>query len=138
MRRVISMAVVTSVVVMGFAATGAAGGRSLDATLSPAAGSSASGTADVTLNQGQGEVCFDLTWANTTAPVSAAHIHLLADNSIAVGLFGPPGGGPVTNSGCVTAARDMIKAIRQDPGAYYVNLHTSAFPAGELAGVLSK
>ena len=138
MRRIILMAVVTSVVVMGFAATGAAGGRSLKATLSPAAGSSASGTAVVTLNQGQGEVCFDLTWTNTSAPVTAAHIHRVADNSIAVGLFGPPGGGPATNSGCVTAARDVIKAMRQDPGAYYVNLHTSAFPAGELAGVLSK
>jgi CHRD domain len=34
---------------------------------------------------------------------------------------------------------DLIKAIRQDPTAYYVNIHsTPDFPGGALRGQLSK
>ena len=36
----------------------------------------ASGTAFITLNQGQGEVCFDLSWAEIDGTVTAAHIHI--------------------------------------------------------------
>ena len=36
----------------------------------------ASGTAFITLNQGQGEVCFDLSWAGIDGAVTAAHIHV--------------------------------------------------------------
>jgi hypothetical protein len=33
---------------------------------------------------------------------------------------------------------DLIKAIRQNPEAYYVNVHNSDFPTGAVRGQLSK
>ena len=57
-----------------------AGGRPLSTTLSGAAevpgrgDPDGSGTATLTLNHGQGEVCFELT-VSGIAPATAAHIH---------------------------------------------------------------
>ena len=31
---------------------------------------------------------------------------------------------------------DLVKAIRQDPSSYYVNVHSTAFPAGAVRGQL--
>src|SRR5262245_66682712 len=58
----------------------AAGGRPLSTTLSGAneiAGGDpdGSGTARITLNQGQGEVCFEISVANLDEPITRAHIH---------------------------------------------------------------
>src|SRR6266540_1117332 len=56
------------------------GGRPLHATLLPEnqvppTASNGSGTALVTLNQGQGEVCWDISVSDLTSPVILAHIH---------------------------------------------------------------
>jgi hypothetical protein len=98
------------------------------------------GSARVRLNQGQGTVCFELSWENIADP-TAAHIHeapVGVPGPIVVGFFGP-GFGPVTASGCVEDVdASLIKAIRQDPAAYYVNIHNADFPAGAIRGQLSK
>ena len=39
---------------------------------------------------------------------------------------------------CATASADVVKDILQNPGNYYVNVHTSDFPAGAIRGQLSK
>ena len=90
------------------------------------------GTATVTLNHGQGEVCWDITVSGVDTIV-AAHIH--------VGEAGVAGGVVVPlspTSGCTSADRDLIKAIIQNPEVYYVNVHNAAFPAGALRGQLGK
>ena len=97
------------------------------------------GTAYITLNQGQGEVCFELNVSGITLPASAAHIHVGASTTtgpVVVGLAGPDANGQA--SGCVSADPELIKAIRQNPENYYVNVHTSDYPAGALRGQLSK
>lgn len=118
----------------------AAGGRPLVADLSwenevpLATGTSATGSAVFTLNQGQGEVCFHIVANDLSGPVLADHIH--------VGEAGMPG--PIVVSlegmlsGCVSADADIIKAIRQNPENYYVNLHTALNTPGELRGQLEK
>jgi hypothetical protein len=59
-----------------------AAGRPLSATLTGAAevpgpgDADTSGTALITLNEGQGEVCFSLDWAGIDGTVVAAHIHV--------------------------------------------------------------
>jgi hypothetical protein len=96
-----------------------------------------SGEAVLTLNHGQGQVCFQLN-VSDIAPATAAHIHVGPEGvagPVVVGLTPPTGG---SSSGCVTADRDLIKAIIQDPDAYYVNVHNAEFPAGAVRGQLSK
>lgn len=118
-------------------------GRHLSATLTGAAevpilgDSDGSGTAHIWLNQGQERVCFKLTWKDIVAPF-AAHIH-----AGAAGIAGPAKVtlsvvGIGSSMGCVSATKDLIKDIRQNPQNYYVNIHNSAFPGGAIRGQLSK
>jgi CHRD domain-containing protein len=97
-----------------------------------------SGTASVTLNQGLNEVCFHLT-VSGIAPATLAHIHVApatAPGPIVVHLAPPTSG---ESSGCVdNVDPELIKAIRQHPEEYYINVHNADFPAGALRGQLSK
>ena len=120
-----------------------AGGRPFSTTLTgaeevPGPGDpDGSGFARLTLNQGQQEICFELT-VSGIEPATAAHIHIGpvgVAGPIVVGLEAPTGG---SSSGCVSVDPDLIKDIRQNPEAYYVNVHNAPFPAGALRGQLSK
>jgi hypothetical protein len=127
-----------------------AGGRPLSTTLTGAAEVNnagvpnqgdldGSGTADLTLNQGQGEICFEINVSGILLPATAAHIHIApptAPGPIVVPLAAPDASGHA--SGCVSADPNLIKAIRQNPENYYVNVHNADFPAGAVRGQLSK
>lgn len=118
------------------------GGQPFTATLSgsnevPAGDPDGSGTANITLNHGQGQVCYDITVSNIEKP-TAAHIH--------AGAAGTSGGVKVpfkaaadgTWKGCATVDKAVIKEIMDNPGNYYVNVHTADFPKGAIRGQLSK
>ena len=124
--------------VLALASIAADGGRKFTTTLTGAAevpgpgDPDGSGTATVSLNHGQGEVCWDITVSGVDT-ITAAHIH--------VGEAGVAGGVVVPlspTSGCISADRDLIKAIIQNPEGYYVNVHNAPFPAGALRGQLGK
>jgi hypothetical protein len=112
------------------------GGKPFNIDLMPGAGSNGSGTAHVTLNQGQGEVCWDITVENLTSPVILDHIHAGAagvNGPIVVDFKFPEKG----LSGCVDGVDPaLVKDIRQNPENYYVNVHTTMFPLGEVRGQL--
>lgn len=119
------------------------GGRPLSAELTGAAevpgpgDPDGSGTADVRVNQDEGEICFEITVANI-APATAAHIHVAPagiPGPVVVPLTPPTSG---VSSGCVNVDPALAKAIRQDASAYYVNVHNAQFPAGAVRGQLSK
>ncbi|HLF90676.1 MAG TPA: CHRD domain-containing protein [Anaerolineales bacterium] len=123
--------------------TATAGGRPFSTTLTGAAevpvtgDPDGSGSASITLNHGQREVCFELT-VSDIAPAAAAHIHIGpvgVPGPVVVPLVPPTGG---SSSGCVSAERELIKAIIQAPEEYYVNVHNAEFPGGALRGQLSK
>jgi CHRD domain len=101
----------------------------------------ASGTAFITLNQGQGEVCFDLSWAGIDGTVTAAHIHVGpagVAGPVVVPLFSGAFAGTDSASACISGvSEELIKAIRHDPANYYVNVHSTVFPAGAIRGQLS-
>lgn len=131
-----------------FAEPVAEGGKKLTTALSganevPPADPDGSGTAKVTINAGQGRVCWEITTANID-PVLFAHIHSAhagqngpiviflsaAQNDTATGCASitGPGGGPIP--------RSLLDAIRKAPQGYYVNVHTTVYPGGAIRGQL--
>ena len=97
-----------------------------------------SGTATITLNPGQEEVCFELTVADIDTPIGA-HIHEGAagtNGPVVVGLEPLPPTGDSSSSGCVSLERQEIIEILRDPSNYYVNVHTGLFPGGAIRGQL--
>jgi hypothetical protein len=96
-----------------------------------------SGYAVITLNQGLGMVCWELS-VEGIAPATAAHIHRAPVGSpgpVVVPLSPPADG---FSSGCAIADPGLIKEIRQSPEEFYVNVHNADFPAGALRGQLGK
>jgi CHRD domain len=138
-----------ALVVLALAGVAAAddGGRPMSTTLTgaeeaPGPGdSNATGQADLTFNQGLNKVCFDISWADIDGEVFAGHIHVGPAGSpgpIVVTLFTGSFAGTDSVSGCVeNVDADLIKAIRHDPSAYYVNVHSRPnFPGGAVRGQL--
>lgn len=136
--------------VLALASVAADGGRTFTTTLTGEAEVNAQGvpnqgdldgigTATVTLNYGQGTVCWEITVSGITLPATAAHIHeapVTAPGPVVVPLSAPDESGFA--EGCTTASREEIKEIIQHPEEYYVNVHNADFPAGALRGQLSK
>jgi hypothetical protein len=104
---------------------------------------------------GRPKVCFAIGWARIGAPIFA-HIHtgVAGVNGGVVVLFFdvpevagtppnmPPGELPNTISavgGCVDGQDPaVLHDIRDDPRAFYVNVHTSEFPGGAIRGQLHR
>ena len=132
------------VLIMSMAVPAWGGGRPLSTSLSgdqevPGSGSEATGKAHLTLNQGQGEICVDITSSGYAEGevILAGHIHAAPAGS----------NGPVVvnlqvassdHSICVEAEPELIKDIRQNPSDYYINLHSNLTPSGVIRGQLGK
>lgn len=136
---------IAAVLLLALPMAAAAGGRpfvvSMDgAQEAPGPGDAdGSGTAWFWLNQGQEEICWFYVVEDITLPAVAAHIHIAPPGSpgpVVVPLSAADASGEA--SGCTTVEADLIKAIRQDPGSYYVNVHTTDFPAGAVRAQLHK
>jgi hypothetical protein len=116
------------------------GGRALTAGLVPVPpNASGAGSFAAQSNVGQGRICWRITETGL-ADVTAAHIHYRTGakaRQVAVPLTLPtPFVGPAT--GCVDAPRGIVRQIVQHPGLFYVNVHTSTYPDGAIAGMLKK
>ena len=144
MRGRLFFAVLASMVAMVvLAGTTLAGGRPLATTLTGAAevprpgDPDGRGLASLRLNQGQGEICYELTVSNI-APATAAHIHEAPAGQagpVVVTLAAPTGG---MSAACVSVSKALVQEIRQHPERYYVNVHNAEFPGGALRGQLAK
>ena len=101
-------------------------------------GQAASGSAALDTNPGKNQLCLTLTLSGTTL-VSAVHLHsgTLGVNGPVVATFtAPPAAG--TSRLCVTATDQLMRDIRQQPGKYYVDVHTADPVNGALRGQLTK
>ena len=108
----------------------------------PGAISEGSGSFSYTVNGS--ELCYTLAVRDLTGAPVAAHIHLAPRNvpgPVVVPLATPPGA-TSSVSACIIAMEGgamtpaELAAIVADPRAYYVNVHTVAWPAGEVRGQL--
>ena len=102
-----------------------------------------SGQVVATLNQGDGTICVDASYA-TTVPITGAHIHRGApgeDGPVVVGFIG--GGGPLSPtsdtsfSACTSVDADLLQSIADDPAGYYFNIHNAEHPVGAIRGALA-
>src|ERR671913_2361644 len=74
------------------------------------------GTATITVNPGQGEVCYELSVGDITLPAIGAHIHVgdAGENGpVVVPLEEPDASG--VSSGCAEVSRELALTIIQDP-----------------------
>jgi hypothetical protein len=106
----------------------------LSATLQPVQGASGSGTASFTIRLGQNELCYTLTVTGLT-DVTGAHIHRTPTGAIVVPLTTPTSG---SSNGCATVERDLLREIVTTPGVFYVNVHSTAYPDGQVQGTLAR
>jgi CHRD domain len=89
-------------------------------------------------------ICYAIAVDAITLPATAAHIHN-APAGVAGGIvvhLEPPqpfGSGTVgVSAGCVTGlSSSLVRDIVQHPDQYYVNVHTTDFPAGAVRGQLA-
>ena len=100
-------------------------------------GGSGAGTITVVVDPPKGTACYIMNVAGL-ADVTAAHIHTGGpgeSGAPVVTLAAPTNG---TSGGCVPVTAEVSAALLANPGGYYVNVHTSAFPNGAIRGQLSK
>ena len=92
------------------------------------------------------ELCYTLEVRDLTGAPVAAHIHIAprgVPGPVVVPLATPPAASSTVNA-CITAAEGgamtpaELAAITANPRAYYVNVHTVMWPAGEVRGQLKK
>ena len=84
------------------------------------------------------KLCYGLQVFKIGTPV-AAHIHKApvgSNGPIVVPLNAPTSGGAGASAGCTTLTTTLANAIKANPHAYYVNVHTAAFPNGAIRGQL--
>lgn len=112
-----------------------------EVTTQPAWSGDADGTGSalITVNLGQREICWDLSVSAITLPATAAHIHKAAPGirgGIVVTLSPPDETGVAL--GCAAAVNDeLLREILLTPEAFYVNVHNADYAAGAVRGQLA-
>jgi hypothetical protein len=116
------------------------GGRPISTKLTPVAPNLlGEGTFVARSNIGQGRICWKLT-VTGLVDVTAAHIHYgTGPNATQIAVpFALPTPFTGTATGCADVARGLVKQILVRPGNFYVNVHTTTYPAGAISGILKK
>ena len=98
-----------------------------------------SGTVVLKVRPDRDQVCFDIHVAARARSPGDGGAHpsgtVGVAGAIVVTLGTPDATGKA--SGCVSASHDLLKAIKQNPSEYYVNVHTTDLPNGALRGQLA-
>ena len=83
--------------------------------------------------------CYTLRW-NRIDTAIAAHVHVAPRHvagPVVIPLSVGDGSGALVSE-CTEISTELAAAIEDHPKAYYVNVHTAAFPAGAIRGQLKQ
>ena len=100
-------------------------------------GGEGGGYATVVVDPPKGSACYILNVYGLDN-VTAAHIHKGGPGETGapvVPLEAPTDG---SSGGCAPVTAEVSAALIANPGGYYVNVHTQAFPSGAIRGQLGK
>ena len=104
-----------------------------------ASGGTGTGTALIAYNDTSGDLSWNVTWSGLSGTTTVAHFHGPASASqnagIQVDFLGLGGGlNPSIGTTAITAAQgtDLLA------GLWYVNVHSTAFPGGEIRGQITQ
>ena len=104
----------------------------------PAVATTGSGSATLVLNDAGNQLAYTVTYSGLVGTLTASHIHKAPAGTNGGVLFGfsPPIG---TKSGTFSGTITLTPANVADlnAGLYYVNVHSTTFPGGELRGQIS-
>jgi hypothetical protein len=107
----------------------------------PAVPTTALGTMDVLYIKGTKILNYKVSWSGLTGAPAAMHVHGLAPLGYAAGIVqtiisAPNANFPATGSYTGTLLVDgvVVKEENLLNGLYYINIHTAAYPGGEIRG----
>ena len=103
----------------------------------PANASTATGFATIVLNALQTSITVNLSFSGLVAPATAAHIHAPAPAGVNAPVLFPFVPFPAATSGNVSGqvfAMTPTQVAQLQGGLFYVNIHDSIFPGGEIRG----
>ena len=97
------------------------------------------GSALITVNHGQRELCWEVSVSDIRLPATASHIHKAVAGvrgAIVVPLSPPDAAG--RSVGCASDVdQALLRDILTNTASYYVNVHTSDYPASAIRGQLA-
>jgi hypothetical protein len=96
----------------------------------PSTGSPAVGVGCFTLDSSINQISWNVTFSGLLGTQTAAHIHQGAIGVSGGIIVGIPNGSPSTGTAALTPAQ--VAALQA--GLFYVNIHTTVFPNGEIRG----
>jgi hypothetical protein len=99
------------------------------------------GSARLDLDPQQGMACYEITWKKLDGAVTAFHLHAArrgSDGPHWIDFFNDQhfDGEQGKAVDCLRSTPEKIKAVINDPSAYYLQLHSTAFTAGAIRGQL--
>ena len=95
------------------------------------------GYGTVLLNDAENLITVNENWSGLLAPATASHIHGPALPGVNAGVLFPLSGVPAATAGTIPEQSFAISAaqvVQLKGGLYYFNVHTSAYPGGEIRG----
>jgi len=97
------------------------------------------GTADVSVDLTNNQLCYTLVVQNITLPADMAAVHSGAtgeSGDVVIALDVAPDASGNASS-CVSADAAVLSGISQNPAGFYIAIHNSEFPDGAVRGQIS-